>query len=145
MSEQCNRSGMCCTMFWLPYSPEDLKEQAKLYSEYLESNSDNPWIGERTDEIYRMVGDRLIGKKKKENFWLYGPCKNLGYTEENGKQVPTCMIQDNKPNMCKGFPKYEIGLLKNTKSNPSEYKGCGFNQDPKFGLTLKQIECKIEK
>ena len=148
MSEQCNRSGMCCTMFWLTLSPEELKLKAEAYIAYMQTNpEDMIQAQERTDEIYRMVGDRLIGKRKDDSgAHLYGPCKNLGYAEEKGKRVPTCMIQNNKPNMCSGYPRYpKSNEFLNTRENPSEYKGCGFNKDPKYGLTLKQIQAKVNK
>jgi Fe-S-cluster containining protein len=133
MSGKCNRSGMCCNMFWLPKSPQQLKEMAENYVKYW--RDENPSC--RYDEIYRMIGDRCLGKKKNESYWLYGPCRNLYYTtDEHGKRVAACGIQSVKPEMCRSFPNADT---QNYPDNPSQYKGCGFNKNSKHGETLKQM------
>lgn len=131
----CQRTGMCCTLFYLPASPERLKELAEEYEK-------NPYefqgIPARIDEMYRMVKDRVVGKVKDDpnNGYLYGPCENLFHTtDDNGKTIAGCKIQDNKPYTCVGYPNnYLDDSLKNNP-NPSYYKDCGYNKDPEHGKT----------
>lgn len=135
MSGKCNKSGMCCTMFWLPKSPQQLKQLAKDYVKNEWYKNEKNW---RYDEIYRMIGDRCLGKHAKENYWLYGPCRNLYFTTNaNGTREASCAIQSIKPDMCQGFPYVE-------KNNPSTYKGCGYNNNKKSGITLRQLFAKVK-
>ena len=140
MSGCCARSGMCCTLIYLPLLPEELKEQAEKYKE-------NPWddwgVPARVDEIYNMLKDNFIGKVTNRKGGLYGPCKNLSHTtDENGKTIAVCNIHDNAPGMCQGFPLY--GRPEST-INPSTYKGCGYNDSPNVGFTAEQTLSNLIK
>ena len=137
----CQRSGMCCTLFFLPISPEELKLKGEEYKKHpYEING----IPARVDEMARMLEDRHVGKLKTGTGHLYGPCKNLFHTTDgNGKTIAGCLIHEDKPYTCVGYPYYfkEQDPEQIIPRNPSQYKGCGYNEDPEFGKPkLKQLE-----
>lgn len=136
MSGKCDRSGMCCSLIMLPVSPDMLRGMAEAYTSDPNHPLKTKEFPERTDEVYRMLGDRHIGYSKKMRLHLYGPCRNLYYTEENGKRVANCAIQSVKPEMCRSFP-YD-GRPEDT-INPSQYKKCGFNVNKRKGFTKQTI------
>ena len=119
----CLRCGRCCEDVQIAYSPEELK---KAFSNWVESSGSYP------KEIYLLypmfVYKRFNGKTRR---WHY-KCKH--FVKLGGK--PTCTIHKFRPKMCKNFPNYNHGLRMDLKSfNPSQYKGCGYNEDKKFDWT----------
>lgn len=141
----CQRSGMCCTLFFLPISPEELKLKGEEYKKHpYEING----IPARVDEMARMLEDRHVGKLKTGTGHLYGPCKNLFHTTDgNGKTIAGCMIHDNKPYTCVEYPNYfkEQNPTKIIPLNPSDYKGCGYNINSEHGKTLDEQLVGLEE
>lgn len=136
----CMRTGMCCETILLSHSPRTLRESYER------------WFGKRSDEgtkfdhiylIYPMLLNRCRGKFITENGhfrYVYGPCRNL---DHDAQGLPTCAIHDNRPSLCRGYPDYDKGTelkMGVSAGNPGYMRGCGYNEDPKVGLSASEMK-----
>jgi Fe-S-cluster containining protein len=53
-------------------------------------------------------------------------CRHFGHDREG---IPSCMIYDIRPRMCRDFPFYENEVHLHRDEPLSPYEGCGYNED----------------
>jgi Fe-S-cluster containining protein len=121
IKNKCVRCGKCCQHLTFNKSPKQLKEE---YNEWFNSIKIKGNYTRDIFLIYPMLKYKKYNKKVKR--YIY-ECKHLKFV----KNKAMCTIQDIKPRMCSIFPLYT------RNSNPSQYKGCGYNKDKNSGIEFK--------
>ena len=140
MNPACARTGQCCQLLWIPYSPHQLRETWKAWRSGKGMAEDKvantkTLLPADIDLIYPMLAGRSLGKSasgtKGTSIYAYGPCRNLDMIGG----LSTCTIHANKPAVCRDYPCYGRPE-KLADPNPGANRGCGFNRDPKAGTAL---------
>jgi Fe-S-cluster containining protein len=138
----CARTGMCCERIELIHSPKSMREAFRNWRDGVPQTVKygQIWL------LYPMLAGKCLGKfVRREGTnsetvkYVYGPCKNLTLIDG----VKACGIHEDRPTMCSGFPTYEekveIRNVQVGKLNPSQYKGCGYNEDKTIGDDLTAL------
>ena len=85
-------TGQCCEKFWLPYSPEELREYYVKIYKYKETD---PLFYAELEQIAPMV--IYIGPTENGNGHWY-TCKWYD------KETTMCTIYEVRPDMCRNYP-----------------------------------------
>lgn len=98
---ECLRCGQCCLTARLRLSKEQLVEKdTTILMDVLRWLSLRPKVFVKEDDVSIEIGVDV-------------PCKFLGFDKKDEKAV--CLIQDNKPGICRDFPKSPNQVCKGFK------------------------------
>jgi Fe-S-cluster containining protein len=148
VSGACARTGLCCRILGLPVSPRALREN---YETWLAGCQDQSWpdgftVFQDVWLLFPMLTGRCVGKERIDDGadtptwrYFYGPCRFLGVELDDHIPRATCGIHRHKPSMCRDYPHYDFRQT----DNPGQMLGCGYNRDPRFGTTERQIRERL--
>lgn len=139
----CARSGGCCMSVLLPYSPAELRAS---FRRARGTGSDVTVKLEDIEIVYPMLAGLCRGKYKRDDGkfqYVYGPCKHFLQGDALAGRLPGCVIHEDRPKLCSGYPLYErpeqIAMSAGSLGwNPGYMKGCGYNTDPNAGDTQEK-------
>ena len=146
----CMRTGMCCETVLMAFSPKQLRDTYRAWRDGKIEGSGLIHLKD-IDIVYPMLQGRCRGKRTTSagTRYVFGPCKHLAHDTVDGREIASCSIHEDRPQLCRGFPYYSApqelrnGPHADVMQNPGYMKGCGYNADPGVGLVTADVNAEL--